>query len=123
MARVFAPASLEAAIADGRWRLPVVRAEADFRAPMRLGDRLVVRPRLHRLGARSLAVDYTIVGEVDGVVRAEVRLTHAALSNGGDGDGGQASGAADIAETLKPRSVALPDSLRARLQEVLGEAS
>jgi acyl-CoA thioesterase FadM len=119
---VFAPASLEEAPADGRRRLPVVRAETNFRAPMRLGDRLAVLPRIRRLRARWLAIDYAIVGEAEGVVRAEVRLTHAGVAAAIGA--GQASGSAEGAGLAAvPRSMALSDSLRARLRAALGEAS
>lgn len=58
------------------WVLPLVHAEADFRRPLRLGDRLSVELRLERLGGSSATFAYRLVGEA-GDLRAEARLVHA----------------------------------------------
>lgn len=57
--------------------LPLVHAEADYAAPIRQADRLVVRLVVDRLTARSVTFAYDIVGEDDGVHRVTVRLKHA----------------------------------------------
>lgn len=40
----------------GRIALPIVHASADFRAPLRVGDELVLTLRLHRLGRTSFTL-------------------------------------------------------------------
>lgn len=63
------------------WAMPLVHAEADYRRPMRLGDRLAIEVRLERLGRRSLSLAYTVRGAEGGApdedVRATARLVHA----------------------------------------------
>ncbi|RME74203.1 MAG: acyl-CoA thioesterase [Planctomycetota bacterium] len=63
------------------WAMPLVHAEADYRRPMRLGDRLAIDVRLERLGRRSLTLAYTVRGAEGGApdedVRATARLVHA----------------------------------------------
>ena len=61
--------------------LPIVHAEADYRLPMRYGDRLEAVMTVSRIGAGS----YTLRCRFempDGGVAAEVRTVHAALSPG-----------------------------------------
>ncbi len=61
------------------WAMPLVHAEADYRKPMRLGDRLAIEVRLERLGRHSITFAYTVRGEAGGEadVRARARLVHA----------------------------------------------
>lgn len=77
----------------GGFRLPVVHAEADYAAPVRVGDRLEVRLTL-QAGDRSLRVEADIVAAAGRRVAA-VRVVHVAVD--------QATGTA----------VTLPDTLRA----------
>ena len=74
LARMFDPID----IAFGRegWGTPVVHAEADFRRPMCLGDRLTVAMELERLGRRSVTFSYRVSGPDDDE-RAAVRIVHA----------------------------------------------
>jgi 4-hydroxybenzoyl-CoA thioesterase len=51
--------------------LPSVRWESDFRAISRMGDDIVVRLRVERLGEKSLTLQFAVVGD-DGV-RVEAR--------------------------------------------------
>ena len=51
---------LSAVLAAGRLALPVVRAEADFIAPIHLGDRLTIELRMAQLGARHFVLDYQV---------------------------------------------------------------
>ena len=78
---------------DGRFRLPVVRAEADYRAPVRVGDVLEVRVAF-TAGDRSLRV---IAEIADGAGRpvGAAHVVHAAVD--------RVTGAA----------VPLPDAVRA----------
>jgi YbgC/YbaW family acyl-CoA thioester hydrolase len=56
--------------------MPLVHAEADYSAPTRQGDRLIVRLTVERASERSVTFAYAIVGE-DGRLRVTVRLVHA----------------------------------------------
>lgn len=56
--------------------MPLVHSEADYRHPIRMGDRLVIRPTLSRVTRRSVTFTYAIDGE-DGVHRSTVTLVHA----------------------------------------------
>ena len=78
---------------DGGFRIPVVHAEADYAAPVRVGDVLEVRLAFEA-GTRSLRVKAEVVDAGGGRVAA-VTVVHAAVS--------AATGIA----------VALPDALRA----------
>ena len=78
---------------DGGFRIPVVHAEADYTAPVRVGDVLEVRLAFEA-GTRSLRVKAEVVDAGGGRVAA-VTVVHAVVS--------AATGIA----------VALPDALRA----------
>lgn len=67
---------MAAVFEGGRWGMPLVHAEADYKRPMRIGDRLRIRLEVERLGRRSITLRYTVAGE-DGDVRATARLVHA----------------------------------------------
>ena len=70
---------LERFFSESAWMMPLVHSEADYAAPMRISDRLVVELRVERLGASSITFAYRITGE-DGVARAQLRLVHACIS-------------------------------------------
>ncbi len=57
---------------------PVVHAEADYRAPLRAGDRLSVRVCVRALGERSFTLGYRLV-LADGREAGSVATVHAAL--------------------------------------------
>ncbi|HMP74973.1 MAG TPA: thioesterase family protein [Kiritimatiellia bacterium] len=61
----------------GTLALPIVHAEADFRAPLGVGDSLTISLRLQRLGKTS----YTLVSRIvrDGRTVGYVTTTHVAL--------------------------------------------
>ncbi len=52
-------------LALGVYGLPIVHAEADYRSPMRFGDRISVQIEQVELGSTSLSVMYRIVSEED----------------------------------------------------------
>ena len=81
------------------WGMPLVHAEADFRAPMRLGDRLRVTVRVAELGERSIQFAFDIT-DLDGELRARVRHVHAFI---------------DLT-SFRPRAV--PEGLRAGLDRL-----
>lgn len=69
---------LASLIAAGGPQLPLVHAEADYRAPLRHGDQVWVRVTLERLGNQSFTLGYLFAG-VDGRERARARTVHVAM--------------------------------------------
>ncbi len=65
-------------IEEGDWVMPLVHAEADFKRPMRLGDRITVRVALAEVSGGSLRFSYELIGD-DGRVRATASLVHAVI--------------------------------------------
>jgi 1,4-dihydroxy-2-naphthoyl-CoA hydrolase len=82
---------------------PVVHAEADYRSPLAVGDRLTVRVSVRALGERSFSLGYRFI-LADGREAGSVLTVHAAVT--------AASGA----------SCALPDAVRAALLPYLTPA-
>lgn len=62
----------------GEWVLPLVRAEADYKQPMRLSERLFVEVSLGELGESSAPVDFRIV-DAAGRLRVSARCVHVCL--------------------------------------------
>jgi YbgC/YbaW family acyl-CoA thioester hydrolase len=91
-------------IEEQGWGMPVVRSEADYAAPMRLGEEVVVTVTVERLGNSSVTFSYSVDG-TDGVHRVRVRLTHAFLDT----------------ETFRARSV--PESFAPALRKAGLEVS
>lgn len=56
-------------IVEDRRGVPAVHTEADFRAPLPLGERAGIEVRVARLGRTSMALSFRVVGE-DGTLRA-----------------------------------------------------
>ena len=82
---------------------PVVHAEADYRAPLKVGDRVTVRLAVRAIGDRSFTITY--------------RLTLA--------DGGEAGSVVTVHAALDPATGAsrpLPEAVRAALGPYLSEA-
>jgi YbgC/YbaW family acyl-CoA thioester hydrolase len=69
-------AGMSGVFEGGGWGMPLVHAEADYKNPMRIGDRLRIALEVERLGDHSVTLRYTIRGPDDGL-RAVVRLVHA----------------------------------------------
>jgi YbgC/YbaW family acyl-CoA thioester hydrolase len=67
---------MERRLTEAPFLMPLVHAESDFAAPVRLGDRLSVALDVERLGETSITFRYAVTGE-DGAPRATVRLVHA----------------------------------------------
>ncbi|MDA1008136.1 MAG: thioesterase family protein [Planctomycetota bacterium] len=57
-------------------RLPIIRSEADFRLPMRTGDRLRIEITVSHIGAKSFTTSSRILLAKEGVVAAQVTLYH-----------------------------------------------
>ena len=82
---------------------PVVHAEADYRAPLRVGDRLTVRLAVRAVSERSFTIAYRLVLGDGGAVGSVVTV-HAAL------------------DPVTGSSRSLPDAVRAALVPYLAEA-
>jgi len=59
--------------------LPVVHAEADYAAPLYVGDRITVRVRVERLGTSSVTISYSFAGE-NGNALGSAKTVHVAVS-------------------------------------------
>ena len=68
--------SNEAMFSTHGFGMPLVHSEADYQAPMRMGDRLRIDVTIKKLGRRSITFGYTVVGRDDAVQRANVTLVH-----------------------------------------------
>ena len=60
-------------------QLPVVHAEADYAAPLRWGDAVVVEVRPGRVGTTSFGLSYRLC-KSDGTVAGTVATVHVAIS-------------------------------------------
>lgn len=108
MERWFGDALLQpydALIMGRRLGLPSVHTEADFRAPCRFGEALVVELRVLRLGRSSIELGYRVVQAM--ADQDEVRLT-----------GRTVCALMDLDETRPThgRAVPWPEDLRARIE-------
>lgn len=70
--------SIRATLEGRALAYPVVHAEADYRLPIRLGDRLSIRLEATRNGERSFTTRYFFT-KGEGETAAEVSLVHAAI--------------------------------------------
>ena len=70
---------LQTMLAQADWAMPLIHAEADYRAPMRLGEVLDVEVALAARSESSLTLAFAIRGAEDGKVRATVRHVHVAV--------------------------------------------
>jgi YbgC/YbaW family acyl-CoA thioester hydrolase len=73
-------AGLDGLLQARRVGLPLVHAEADFAAPLRMGDKLVVAVTVERLGRSSVTFGFALRGDGEDAVRARLRHVHAAVS-------------------------------------------
>lgn len=83
--------------------LPAVHTEADFKAPVRFGDRVDIELRVGRIGGSSIVLNYRVVGHDSGQLHATGATTCVLM--------GTLPGSE---EHLK--AVPFPDDLRARLE-------
>ena len=58
------------------WGMPLVHTEADFKGPMRLGDRLRVGLEVEGVGKSSITFAFEVRGS-EGELRATAQLVHA----------------------------------------------
>jgi 1,4-dihydroxy-2-naphthoyl-CoA hydrolase len=75
---------LSAVIQQRRWRLPLVHAEADYRAPLRHGERIEVQLAIAELGGSAFTVSYRFQDAAGGL-RATAKTVHVNLAADGAG--------------------------------------
>jgi 1,4-dihydroxy-2-naphthoyl-CoA hydrolase len=90
---------LPADLARSGTLLPIVHAEADYVAPLRLGDRVRVSVWLRSLGRRSFAIEYEFQ-RADGTPTGRAQTVHVALDAG------------------RQRAVDLPEAIRRKLESL-----
>lgn len=64
---------------DEGWGMPLVHAEADFKRPMRMGEELLIKVTVGRLGNTSITLDFAVFGVDDGQLRATCQHVHACV--------------------------------------------
>lgn len=82
--------------------VPLVQTQAEFVAPARLGDRLVMHLTVRRLGRSSFDLAFRLVG-ADGKDRLRASQTLAYVATGGG----------------HPKAIALPEGLKSRMAAFL----
>jgi YbgC/YbaW family acyl-CoA thioester hydrolase len=82
--------------AGAEYLVPIAHSQADYRRPIRHGDRIDVRIDVTRVGRASFTLRYHVTGP-DGDLRVEASTVHAFVGR----------------ETMKP--IPIPDPLRAIL--------
>ncbi|MEW6050652.1 MAG: thioesterase family protein [Candidatus Zixiibacteriota bacterium] len=60
---------------QGLFLLPIVHAEADYKAPLRVGDKVTVRLRAETIGTTSFILAYELTKE-DGAMAGTVKTVH-----------------------------------------------
>jgi 1,4-dihydroxy-2-naphthoyl-CoA hydrolase len=70
---------LDRMIREGKWLLPLVHAEADYRLPLRHGDSARIRLCVSRVGGTSFSLSYRFADE-SGRTLAEAGTVHVLLS-------------------------------------------
>ena len=70
--------SLTAIFDEENWEMPLVHAEASYKSPMKLGERLSIALSIGAIGKTSVTVNYKVSGE-DGTLRAQVELVHVVI--------------------------------------------
>jgi 1,4-dihydroxy-2-naphthoyl-CoA hydrolase len=63
--------------AGADYLVPIAHAEADYRSPIRLGERVTVTIDVTRLGRASVRLRYHVTGPAAEDLRAEVMTVHA----------------------------------------------
>jgi 1,4-dihydroxy-2-naphthoyl-CoA hydrolase len=91
---------LAAVLREGKLLLPIVHAEADFAAPLAVGDRVTVWVAVARIGEHSFALRYRLEA-AGGTEAGRVDLVHAVID----------------AATRRP--VCVPEELRGALEPYL----
>lgn len=62
---------------DENWGMPLVHAEADFKRPMFMGEKITVSLCVEKTGEGSLTFGFEVLGAADRKVRAVAKHVHA----------------------------------------------
>ena len=62
---------------EENWGMPLVHAEADFKRPMFMGDKITVSLRVEKIGDGSITFGFEVLGAEDRRVRAVAQQVHA----------------------------------------------
>ena len=73
--------ALHRAIEEADFLIPLVHAEADFKAPLRFGDEATTTVSVHRIGEKSYTTSYQIY-RGDGQLAAQGQTVHACANKG-----------------------------------------
>lgn len=87
--------------AGAEYLVPIAHAEADYRNPIRVGERVTVAIDVTRVGRASFRLRYRVTGRADEDLRAEVVTVHAFVDRA----------------TMRP--ISIPEHLRAFFLEHL----
>lgn len=87
---------------EGKYLLPIVHAEADYRAMMELSDRITVEMGLADTGRSSYTLVYRLVNQ-RGEVTAEATTVHS------------------VVDRKSGKSIEIPGEIRGRLEEIRGK--
>ncbi len=96
---------LDAMIRDGDLALPLVHAEADYRRPMRHGDKVCVLLSVAEVGTSSFKIDYRFQTP-DGDLAATARTVHVCVHP----DKGHSRQLPELLSTALRRLLAKPDA-------------
>ncbi len=77
------------------YRVPIVHAEADYRAPLSVGDRVMIQLAVERIGDTSFTLVYRLVKQ-DGTQAGVVRTVHVSV----DKESGQKRLLPDLLRTI-----------------------
>lgn len=64
------------------WIMPLVHVEADYHAPLRLGEEILIQVRVQHCGSRSITFAFEFIGVSDECRRAVVIHRHAFVDKG-----------------------------------------
>jgi 1,4-dihydroxy-2-naphthoyl-CoA hydrolase len=90
---------IAAILKEGKYIIPIVHAEADYRTPMELSDQIMVNMELASTGRSSFTLTYRLTNQRQEVV-AEAKTIHSVLDR----------------QTRK--SIEMPDSIRDRFAKL-----
>lgn len=79
----------------------IVHAEADYLAPLKVGEALEIRLTIDKVGQSSFAVDYQIYRQVDNLLVGTAKTVHVTL------------------DSKTRKKIPIPDSLREKLEKHL----
>ena len=84
---------------EGRYIIPIVHAEADYKVPLELSDNIAIEMRLTNTGRSSFTLEYDLINQ-RAEIAAQVKTVHSVLDR----------------KTRKP--IEMPASIRERVGEI-----